>query len=149
MKHAVSWKRRLLGLFLRQCMRINRSWSCVVALFLTFFFVSCSSMPDVQEKSTKISKTTVNEKEVKNLRQPEPQPGDIKVIDDVEFIYASNRRYMFTPYEPLYVWIKKEEYTPRMGENLLTRNPEEEKHLRELEERIKRLEDELKKTGNS
>ena len=32
---------------------------------------------------------------------------------------------MFTPYEPLYVWIRKDEYTPRMGENLLTRNTEE------------------------
>lgn len=106
-------------------------------------------MPTVQDKSPKISKTTVNEKEVKNLRQPEPQPGDIKVIDDVEFIYASNRRYMFTPYEPLNVWIKKDEYTPRMGENLLSRNSEEEKYLKELEERIKRLEEELKKVGNS
>jgi hypothetical protein len=149
MKHAVSWKRRLLGPSLRQCVCINRSWSSVVVLFLIFFFVSCSSMPTVQDKSPKISKTTVNEKEVKNLRQPEPQPGDIKVIDDVEFIYASNRRYMFTPYEPLNVWIRKDEYTPRMGENLLTRNAEETEHFRKLEERIKRLEEELKKMDAS
>jgi hypothetical protein len=106
-------------------------------------------MPDVQEKTLQIWKTTVNEKEIRKTLRPEPQPGDIKVIDDVEFIYASNRRYMFSPYEPLYVWIKKDEYAPRIGENLLTRTSEEEKHLRELEQRIKRLEEELQKMGNS
>ena len=61
----------------------------------------------------------------------------------------SNRRYMFSPYEPLYVWIKKDEYAPRMGENLLTRNSEETEYLKKLEERIKRLEEELRKMGNS
>jgi hypothetical protein len=56
---------------------------------------------------------------------------------------------MLTPYEPLHVWIKKDEYTPRMGENLLTLNTEETEHFKRLEERIKKLEEELKKMGDS
>lgn len=149
MKHSVSRMRRLQKQSIWRCMGANRLWQWGAVALLVIFVASCNSMPNVQDKSPNISKTTVNEKEVKNLRQPEPQPGDIKVIDDVEFIYASNRRYMSTPYEPLYIWIKKEEYSPRMGENLLTRNSEEEKHLMELEQRIKRLEEELQKMGNS
>jgi hypothetical protein len=54
---------------------------------------------------------------------------------------------MFTPYEPLYTWIRKDQYSPGIGENLLTRNTAEKEHLGELEERIKRLEEEMKKMG--
>lgn len=128
------------------------NWSSknAVMLLLVFLFASCSSMPFSEKKQLTVLGTESNTgKTVSVEESAPPQPRDIKVIDEVEYIYAQNRRYMFTPYEPLYVWIRKDEYTPRMGENLLTRNAEEKEHLKDLEERIKRLEEELKKMGAS
>jgi hypothetical protein len=149
MKNAVSRRHRRLEFNRWWRETTKRVWSYVAALLLVFFFTSCSSVPVSQEKQRQISKSTMKEKEAEKIKQPTPEPGDIKVIDDVEYIYASNRKYMSTPYEPLYVWIRKDEHTPRIGENLLTRNAEEEKYLRKLEERIKRLEEGLKKMSNS
>jgi hypothetical protein len=121
----------------------------VVTLLLVFLFASCSSMPFSEKKQLTALGTEPSTGKTASVEELAPEPGNIKVIEGIEYIYASNRRYMFTPYEPLYVWIKKDEYTPRMGENLLTRNTEETEHFKRLEERIKKLEEELKKMGNS
>ena len=131
--------------------RINRKyeWKYAAMLLLVSFATSCSSMPFSEKKQLTASGSELNTGKTASVEEPSPEPGNVKAIDGVEFIYASNRRYMFTPYEPLYVWIKKDEYTPRMGENLLTRNTEDEKHLRDLEERIKKLEEQLKKMDAS
>ncbi len=48
----------------------------------------------------------------------EPELGDIKIIDGIEYIYVRNRKYMLTPYEPAYVWIRKDQYAPGIGESL-------------------------------
>jgi hypothetical protein len=149
MKNPV-FPRNELNMALCWCYKIpNRSWKYAVTLLLVFFLASCSSMSFSEKKELTAWGTEPKTSKTPSVEWLAPEPGDVKVIDDVEFIYASNRRYMFSPYEPLYVWMKKDEYTPRMGENLLTRNSEEEKHLKELEERIKRLEEELRKMGNS
>jgi hypothetical protein len=127
----------------------NSLWKYAATLLLAAFVTSCSSVPFSEKNQFAASGTEPNTEKAARIEETVPEPGDIKVIDGVEYIYAQNRRYMFTPYEPLYVWIKKDEYTPRMGENLLTRNAEETEHFKKLEERIKRLEEELKKMDAS
>lgn len=78
----------------------------------------------------------------------EPSLGDIKVIDGVEYIYTRNRKYMLTPYEPPYVWIRKDQYTPGIGEALsFGVGGPSKKERDELEKRIAKLEEELKKKG--
>lgn len=78
----------------------------------------------------------------------EPELGDIKVIDGVEYIYTRNRKYMLTPYEPAYVWIRKDQYVPGIGEALsFSTGGTSKKERDELERRIAKLEEELKKKG--
>ncbi len=149
MENEVVQQCKLLEFFQVRNDRLTKSWLFAAALLGAFLIVSCSSMNVTQEKQNQMSGTNVKEKEVIGPQESKPQPGDIKVVDDVEYIYASNLRYMFTPYEPEYMWIRKDQYTPRIGENLLSRNAKEKEPLRQLEERIRRLEQELKKMGNS
>jgi hypothetical protein len=80
----------------------------------------------------------------------EPELGDIKVIDGVEYIYTRNRKYMLTPYEPPYVWVRKDQYAPGLGEALsfgVGGSGPSKKERDELERRIAKLEEELKKKG--
>ncbi len=78
----------------------------------------------------------------------DPELGDIKIIDGVEYIYTRNRKYMLTPYEPPYVWIRKDQYTPGIGEALsFSTGGTSKKERDELERRIAKLEEELKKKG--
>lgn len=149
MENEIVQQCKLLEFFHVRNDRLTKSWLFAAVLLGTFLIISCSSMNVSQEKQNQMSGTNVKEKEIIGLQESKPQPGDIKVVDDVEYIYASNLRYMFTPYEPEYMWIRKDLYTPRIGENLLSRNAKEKEQLRQLEERIRRLEQELKKMGNS
>jgi hypothetical protein len=120
----------------------------LIVVILALALVSCSSFP-FQKKKPDSSKTTAQTKTEKTARVEDqaPKAGDIKLIDGVEYIYARNRRFMFTPYEPEYVWIRKDEYSPRMGENLLTRGSMSNKERQELEKRMAKLEEEMKKKG--
>ena len=95
--------------------------------------------PRLRDKTSTGTKAT-------RIGEDTPKPGDIKVIDGVEYIYARNRRFMFTPYEPEYIWIRKDQYTPGMGENLLTRGTST-KEQKELEKRLAKIEEEMKKKG--
>jgi len=124
-----------------------------IALLIALSLVSCSYIPFTKKKAdTPTSKTEAQKKDEKKtgkgerIEEDAPKPGDIKVIDGIEYIYARNRRYMLTPYEPEYVWIRKDQYSPSLGETLalgfgVTREREE------LEKRIAKLEEELKKKG--
>ncbi len=51
---------------------------------------------------------------------------------------------MLTPYEPEYVWERKDRYVPRLGENLI-KDKEREKEQKLLETRIANFEESLKK----
>ena len=76
--------------------------------------------------------------------------GDIKVIDGIEYIYTRNRKYMLTPYEPPYVWVRKDQYKPGIGEALsfsVGGSGPSKKERDDLEKRIAKLEEELKKKG--
>jgi hypothetical protein len=79
-----------------------------------------------------------------------PRPGDLKMVDGVEYIYGSNRRFPTVPGEPEYVWVRRDQYSPRpfdtLGEALA--NPSRDRgEMEELERRISRLEEELKGQG--
>jgi hypothetical protein len=149
MKNSISLTKKQSMDFWRWYCTLSSLFKCGTMLLLLVFLASCSSVSSSEKSRLTVSGVEPNTAKTASVEAPAPEPGDIKVIDGVEFIYASNRRYMFTPYEPLNVWIRKDEYTPRMGENLLTRNAEETEHFRKLEERIKRLEEELKKMDAS
>lgn len=149
MKNSITLTKKQSMNFWRWYCTLSSLFKCGTMLLLLVFLASCSSVSSSDKSRLMVSGVEPNTAKTASVEAPAPEPGDIKVIDNVEFIYASNRRYMSTPYEPFYVWIRKDEYTPRMGENLLSRNSEDEKYLKELEERIKRLEEELKKMDAS
>lgn len=131
----------------------------IILVLLVVFLASCSYMPWGKKKDedpSKTAKKTDSATQKKSVRGDaeevaEPQLGDIKVIDGVEYIYTRNRKYMLTPYEPPYVWIRKDQYTPGIGEALSfsiggSGGPSK-KERDELEKRIAKLEEELKKKG--
>ncbi len=113
-------------------------------IFLIFFLVSCGfftgkkddKSPQAQKKAEKAEK----------IVETEPKPGDIKVIDGVEYIYARNKKFMLSPYEPENVWIRKDQYSPGLGESLLS-SGSGKKEREALEQRLAKLEGELKKKG--
>jgi len=54
---------------------------------------------------------------------------------------------MLTPYEPEYVWVRKDQFTPRLGEALISGGTASKKEKDEMERRIAKLEEDLKKKG--
>lgn len=145
----------------RQHLKLQRIFVAVrdslLLILIVFSLFSCSSMPFSKDKTESdagnIKKADETPKKKKadigeRVAESEPKPGDIKVVDSVEYIYVTNRRYMLTPYEPQYVWEKKDQYTPRFGEDLFS-DKSSEKERKELDNRISKLEEELKKKGTA
>ena len=123
---------------------------------MVIVLASCSYMPWGKKKDEDPSKTgkkadsATQKKPTRGEPEEtrEPEMGDIKVIDGVEYIYTRNRKYMLTPYEPPYVWVRKDQYTPGIGEALsFGIGGPSKKEKDELEKRIAKLEEELKKKG--
>ncbi len=56
------------------------------------------------------------------IREADPQPGDIKIMDGIEYIYARNRRFQLTPHEPEYLWLRKDQYSPGIFESVVEGN---------------------------
>jgi hypothetical protein len=77
----------------------------------------------------------------------EPQPGTIKMVHGVAYIYAKNRRWMPVASEPEYVWMRKDMYSPGLLYSIKESSEAEKKEIDQLKERIERLEAELKKRG--
>lgn len=117
-------------------------------MLLIFFLASCSYIPFTKKKSDAPSSAQTQKKEEKmeKIEEKEPKLGDIKVIDGVEYIYAKNRRYMLTPYEPENVWIRKDQYSPGIVDSMLAGGMGK-KEREDLEKRLAKLEEELKKKG--
>jgi hypothetical protein len=119
-------------------------------LLLVFSLASCS-MPFKKktEAPKEPPKTTTTDpktgQKLERIDEAQAKPGDVKVIDGIEYIYARNKRYMSTPDEPEYAWIRKDLYTPGIGEAFSGSKKERE----ELEKRIAKLEADLKKKGLS
>ena len=109
--------------------------------------VSCNHVPFTNKNGTADSRKTAKTATIQNQQETEPKPGDTRVTDGVEYIYTKNRRYMSQPYEPEYVWVRKDQYSPGLFESLRARAPGPTKEEKEMEARIARLEEDLKKTG--
>ena len=123
-----------------------------IALLLILFLTSCSFWPFGSKKSSdadtkKTSKVDTAAQAAQKEKLANPKPGDINVVDGVEYIYAKNRRYMSTPYEPEYVWVRKDQYSPGLFDQLRSRSPAPTKEEKEMEARIAKLEEDLKKKG--
>lgn len=129
----------------------------IFLLLLIFVFASCSYLPFTKKKddatapkdtgASKTAKTDKKAERAEKIEEKDPKPGDIKVIDGVEYIYTSNRKYMLNPYEPEYVWTRKDQFTPRLGEALLSGGTASKKERDEMEKRLAKLEEDLKKKG--
>ena len=131
-------------------------WKIVVFVLAVIFLSSCSYIPFFGKKSESKDEKKTEQVIDKKTGQPmeriddkEAKPGDIKVIDGVEYIYARNKKFMLTPYEPELVWVRKDQYSPGIFESLTGGPSTSKKEREELEKRIARLEEELKKKGLS
>lgn len=127
----------------------------IIILFLAAsFLASCSYLPFTKKKD-ETAKTDQNksaQKKATNIDEvKEPKPGDIKVIDGVEYIYARNKRWMMSPAnEPENVWIRKDQYSPGLLQSMISEAVAPSKKERTvLEERIAKLEADLKKRNLS
>lgn len=117
----------------------------VLILLLVLLLASCSTAG--KKKADQPLKTAKGEKVQDSL---DPKPGDVKLVDGVEFIYARNRQYMLTPYEPEYMWVRKDQYSPGVFESLAGKiGGASKKDREELEKRMAKLEEDLKKKGAS
>ena len=74
----------------------------IIILFLLPLLVACALTQD-NKKPADIPRS----QNVVKVAEPAPQPGDMKLMGGVEYVYARNRRFNTTPYEPEYVWYRK------------------------------------------
>ena len=126
-------------------MPYNHKMKKMIIIFLTILFLaSCSYLPSAKKKD---GATKTDQKKVTDIEEvKEPKPGDIRVIDGVEYIYAHNKRYMFEPTEPENVWYRKDQYSPGIIQSMISDalGPSK-KEKTAMEDRITKLEAELKK----
>ncbi len=54
---------------------------------------------------------------------------------------------MTDPWQPEYIWVRKDQYKPGLFESLRSRSPAPTKEEKEMEARIAKLEEDLKKRG--
>jgi hypothetical protein len=121
-----------------------------IVLLIALSLASCASNPFASKKDTGSPSPEAKQGQTQKtarIGEETPKPGDIKVIDGIEYIYARNRRFMFTPYEPEYLWVRKDQYSPGPGENILTRGTASTKEQKEMEARLAKIEEEMKKKG--
>lgn len=128
----------------------------LVLLIILPLLVSCSlpfglgkgkSDQAAAKKEAKAAKTEKGQPDKgEKVEEADVKPGDVKVVDGVEYIYTRNRRFQLTPHEPEYVWLRKDQYSPGIFESLTEGG---KKERQELEKRMAKLEEELKKKGLS
>jgi hypothetical protein len=121
----------------------------VIILLAAVFLSSCSYLPFTKKKddATKTDQKKSVQKKATNIEEAkEPTPGDIKVIDGIEYIYARNRRYLLDTGEPENKWIRKDQYSPGIIESMISSVAgSSKKEKTAMEDRISKLEEELKK----
>lgn len=123
----------------RQLRSITPSF-CLFSLSVFLFSLALLSCALVhpQGNGTEVKETSMEKRT--------PEPGDLKMVDNVEYIYGKNRRFRSLPGEPEYVWVRKDQYGPRPFDSLkeaLSRPPAEWEEIEKLERRISMLEAEI------
>jgi Spy/CpxP family protein refolding chaperone len=130
-------------------------------LLILLSLYSCSSMPFTKKEPAseaggekKVNKVLNANKENKGElvveENKDPNPGDIRTINGIEYIYARNRKYLLYSGEPENVWIRKDQHSPGFVESIVTSATAGGKNERDaMEQRIARLEEDLKKSDIS
>ncbi|MGD0657779.1 MAG: hypothetical protein ABSD38_06905 [Syntrophorhabdales bacterium] len=115
----------------------------LLILLLVCLLVSCS-IPFGKKKTPA---TTADTEKGQKIEDNKPKPGDIKMVDGVEYIYAKNRRFAQAPYEPEYVWVRKDQYSPGLFDTLTGKADSNmgKQERDELQKRMAKLEEDLKK----
>jgi hypothetical protein len=131
-------------------MPYNHRMKKIIVLIITVLFLSsCSYLPFTKKKeeAAKTSQNKPVQRKVTDIEEAkEPKPGDIKVVDGVEYIYARNLKWFQTASEPENVWIRKDQYSPGIIQSMLSDALGPSKKERAaMEDRIVKLEQELKK----
>jgi len=117
----------------------------LLALFLVVLLASCS-LP-FGKKPAKEAQPTKTEKGEVVTGNEQPKPGDVRLVNGVEYIYARNHRYQLTPYEPEYEWVRRDEYSGGIFDSVtdkLTGAGAAKKERAEMETRMARLEEGIK-----
>jgi hypothetical protein len=115
----------------------------LLIILLVCALASCS-LPFGKKKA---EQTSVKTEKGDRIQDNLPKSGDIKVVEGVEYIYAKNRKYMMAPYEPEYIWVRKDQYSPGLFETLTDKvagGSANKKEKEELEKRMAKLEADLK-----
>ena len=120
----------------------------IIILLAATFLSSCSYLPFTKKKdeATKTNQNKSVQKKTDIDEIKEPKPGDIRIIDGIEYIYARNRKYLLERGEPENVWIRKDQYSPGIIQSMVSDalGPSQ-KERTAMEGRIAKLEEELKK----
>ncbi|HEX2966286.1 MAG TPA: hypothetical protein VHO84_10885 [Syntrophorhabdaceae bacterium] len=120
----------------------------IIFILAAMFVSSCSYLPFTKKKDDQ-AKTAAKQSAPKKVdieEAREPQPGDIKVIDGIEYIYGRNIKYGWSQTEPEYMWVRKDQYSPGLIQSLIgSALGTSQKERTALEDRIAKLEAELKK----
>jgi hypothetical protein len=111
----------------------------LLLLFLVLLLASCSwpfgKKADVPVRTEKGEVVGQSDK---------PKPGDVRIIDGVEYIYARNRKFNITPDEPEYKWVPKDQYSPGVFDSVADRvtgqNATDKQERAELQQRMAKLE---------
>jgi hypothetical protein len=116
----------------------------LLVLLLVLTLVSCSwpfgkkaqNAPAKSEKGDLVGESST------------PKPGDVRLVDGKEYIYAGNRKFGISPDEPQYQWVPKDQYSPGVFDSVASRitgqSAEDKKERAELQQRMAKLEDDLK-----
>ncbi len=72
-----------------------------------------------------------------------PSEGDRKVVSGVEYVYTRNNRYMSDPYQPEFIWLKKDDYLQSRDQAIKERLAIEKKETDALRKRLAQLEQEV------
>jgi len=112
--------------------------------FLLLLIVASCALPPKQGSSVKSGQAHADA----TAAEREPKLGDLKTVDGVEYVYGKNVRWPTLPGEPEYVWIRKDQYSPRLFDSL-KETPSDAKEMEELERRLERLEAEIRRLDSA
>ena len=117
----------------------------ILALFLVALLASCS-LP-FGKKTDQTPPPVKTDKGEAVTPTDQPKPGDVRLVNGIEYIYARNRRYQLTPYEPEYEWVRKDDYSEGLFDTVsdkLTGSSAAKKERAEMEQRMAKLEQNIK-----
>jgi hypothetical protein len=116
-----------------------REGLCIlIILLLSVSLLACSSSSKKKDESPEQLIL-----DAADARKTGPLPGDVRVINGVEWVYGRNVKYMDTPDQPLNIWVPREYYSPSVSDTMPGRVGYPTKKTKEtlaLEERLAKLE---------